>query len=307
MERYQISRSCITKINSTFTDNAEDLDIVMSMYNLLGYSQNYSMTSESLWNYYRDEIDDDNNNASNGKSFKCKARIIGKTEARPARSGQPCPDQDGNQPPRPGQPPIPCLNKEVTLPIKYLSNFWRSLDLALINCEVELDLKWSRNCVLIEEDDHIKGVGFTITSTRLYVPVIIFSINNNIKFLENIMQGFKRTIYWNKYRSEITTQPKNNNLDYLIDPTFRNVNRLPVFFLFKNGDSDPTRNSFDKTYMPLVQIKDFNALIDNKPFFDQPVKNKQKAYEKLIEMSRNDEYTTGNLLDYLYHHWYRLI
>ena len=69
----------------------------------------------------------------------------------------------------------------------------------------------------------------------------------------------------------------------------------------------PTRNSFDEYYMPLVEIKDFNALIDNKPFFDQPVKNKQEAYEKLNEMSRND-YTTENLLDYLYYQkYYKLI
>ena len=77
---------------------------------------------------------------------------------------------------------------------------------------------------------------------------------------------------------------------------------------FKNGNDDPSRDVFDKYYMPLVEIKDFNALIDNKPFFDQPVKNKQEAYEKLIEMSRNDDYTTGNLLDYLYHQkYYKLI
>ena len=69
---------------------------------------------------------------------------------------------------------------------------------------------------------------------------------------------------------------------------------------FKNGNDDPTRDSFVKYYIPLVEIKDFNALIDNKPFFDQPVKNKQ-VYEKLIEMSRNDDYTTDNLLHYLYH------
>ena len=71
------------------------------------------------------------------------------------------------------------------------------------------------------------------------------SINGNIKILENIKQGFKITISWNKYRSEITTQPKNNNLDYLIDPTFRNINRL-FALLFKNSSNDPTRYSFDK-------------------------------------------------------------
>ena len=94
-------------------------------------------------------------------------------------------------------------------------------------------------------------------------------INDNIKFLENIKQGFKRTISWNKYRSEITAQRENNNLDYLIDPTFRNINRLFVLS-FENGNNDPQRDSFDNYYMPLVEIKSFNVLIDSKPFFDQP-------------------------------------
>ena len=128
------------------------------------------------------------------------------------------------------------------------------------------------------------------------------SINDNIKLLENIKQGFKRTIYWNTYRSETKTQTKNNNLDYLIDSTFKNINRLFVLS-FKNGNNDLTRNYFGKYYMQLVEIKDFNALIDNKPFFDQLVKTKQEAYEKLIEISKND-YTTESLLDYLYHQKY---
>ena len=131
--------------------------------------------------------------------------------------------------------------------------------------------------------------------------------NNTIKFLENIKRGFKRTIFWNKDRSEITTQPKNNNLDYLIDLTFSNINRL-IVLSFKNGNDDPKRNYFGKYYKPLVEIKDFNAVIENKPFFDQPVKRKQEAYEELIEISRNDDYTAGNLLHYLYHQrYYKLI
>ena len=77
---------------------------------------------------------------------------------------------------------------------------------------------------------------------------------------------------------------------------------------FKNGGDDPTRNSFDKYYMPLMEIKYFNPLIDSKPFFDQSVKDKQEAYEKLTEMSRSNDYTTGNLLDFSYHqNYYRLI
>ena len=105
----------------------------------------------------------------------------------------------------------------------------------------------------------------------------------------------------------IPTQPKSNNLDYLIDLTFRNTKRLLVLSL-KNGNDNPTRYSFDKCYMSLVEIKDFNALIYNKLFFEQLVKNKQEAYQKLIEMSRDDNYTAGNLFDYLYHqNYYKLI
>ena len=107
---------------------------------------------------------------------------------------------------------------------------------------------------------------FQKNNAKLYVPVVNLSINDNINFLENIKQGFKRTISWNKYRSDITTQTNYNNLDYLIDPTLGNINRLFVLS-FKNSNDDPTRDSFDKYYMSLVETKDFNALIDNKLFF----------------------------------------
>ena len=108
---------------------------------------------------------------------------------------------------------------------------------------------------------------FQKNNAKFYIPVVAFSINDNIRFLKNIKQGFKGKISWNKYRSEITTQPKNDNLDYLIHPTFRNTNRLFVLS-FKNANDYTTRDSFDKYFMALVEIKDFNALIYNKPFFD---------------------------------------
>ena len=134
-----------------------------------------------------------------------------------------------------------------------------------INYKTELDLKWTRNCVLIEQYDHMISLSCTITSTKPYVSVVTLSVNDNIKFLENIKQGFKRTISWNKYRSEITTQPNNSNLDYLIDPTLWNINRL-FLISFKFGKNDPTRNSLVKYYIPLAEIKDFNALIYNKKY-----------------------------------------
>ena len=106
-------------------------------------------------------------------------------------------------------------------------------------------MKRSRNCVLLEDDDRMIGASFIITSTKLYVPVVTLSINDNIKFIENKKQGFKRINSWNEYRSEITSQPKNNKLDYLIDSTIRSIHRLFVLS-FKNGNNDPTRYSLDK-------------------------------------------------------------
>ena len=128
----------------------------------------------------------------------------------------------------------------------------------------------------------------------MYVPVVTLSAENDKKLLEQLKTGFKRTIKWNKYRSEMFNQTKNNNLNYLIDPTFTNVNRLFVLS-FENEDD---RTSFSKYYVPKVEIKDFHVLIDGKPFFEILVKNKEEAYEAIIEISKNNDYTTSNLLDY---------
>ena len=145
------------------------------------------------------------------------------------------------------------------------------------------------------------GAKFKIADTKLYVPVVILSKENDAKLLEQLQSGFKRTIKLNKYRSQMTIQPQNNNLNYLIDPTFTNVNRLFVLsFQRIAGENNTTkdyRDSFSHYYVP--QVKDFNVLIDRKSFFDLPVKN-EEAYEKIIDMSNNNDYTTGNLLDFAY-------
>ena len=133
------------------------------------------------------------------------------------------------------------------------------------------------------------------------------SKENDIKLLEQLKSGFKRTIKWNKYRSQTTIQPQNNNLYYLIDPTFMNVNRLFVLSFPKNNNTD-SRYSFSNYYVPKVKVNDFNVLINGKSFFDLLVKNDKEAYEKIIDMSNNSDYTTGNLLDYAYYKkHYRLI
>ena len=117
---------------------------------------------------------------------------------------------------------------------------------------------------------------FQITDTKLYVPVVTLSKENDIKLLEKLKSGFKRTIKWNKYQSQMSVQSNNNNLNYLIDPKFTNVNRLFVLS-FERIEEDNIkqdyRNSFSHYYVPKVQIKDFNVLIDGKCFFDLPIKN----------------------------------
>ena len=97
----------------------------------------------------------------------------------------------------------------------------------------------------------------------------------------------------------MTIQPQNNNLNYLIDPTFTNVNRLFVFSLSRNNYTD-SRYSYSNYYVPKVKINDFNVLIDGKSFFDLPVKNEEEIYEKIIKMNNNNDYTTDNLLDFAY-------
>ena len=172
------------------------------------------------------------------------------------------------------------------------------MNIPLINCEVELILTWFKNCVLIDKltseadydvDPDVYEIGnpenaiFQITDTKLYVPVVTLSKENDTKLLEQLKSGWKRTIKWNKYRSQVTIHFQNNNLNYLFDPTFMNANRLFVLSFPRNNNSD-SRYSFSNYYAPKVKINDFNILIDRKSFFDLPVKNEEEAYEKIMNI-----------------------
>ena len=133
------------------------------------------------------------------------------------------------------------------------------------------------------------GGTFKIKYTKFYVPVVTLSKENDTKLLEQLKTGFKRTIKWSKYRSQMTVQPQNNNLNYLIDPTFRNVNRLVVLSFQRIAGENNTikdhRDSFSHYYVPNAKIKDFNVWIDGERFFDLPVKNEEGAYENINDMS----------------------
>ena len=236
--------SCISKINNTLIDNAEDLDIAMPMYNLLEYSKNYRKTTRRLWNYYRNEpnssVGSESNNVNysikDSKSFDYKTSITGKLEGINTSK-----------------------DVEIVVPLKNLSNFWRTLDIPLINCEINLILTWSEKCVITSKAtrDAVPAQGgnpavaavnnptnttFKITDTKLHVPVVTLSTEDDV--LEQLKSGFKRTIKWNKYRSEATNQTKTNNLNYLIDPTF---NKLNISFVL-SFENEEDRTSFSKYY-----------------------------------------------------------
>ena len=256
--------SCITKINNEFIEDADDLDIVMPMYNLLEYSKNYRKTIGSLYNYYRDELSDDNNpnnfpntNVVNSNAFAYKNKITGNTYDVAAGAA-------GYDPNRVGKKEI-----ELAIPLKYLGNFWRALNIPLISCEVSLELKWNKNCIIISLKQRqvdagppavngtTTGATLAVDDCKLYIPVVTLSKDDEIKLLTNLKSGFTKEIIWNKYRSQMTTEAANNNLNILIDPTFTNVNRL---FVLAYGQDNSDRQSFSRFYLPNVMVKDYNVI-----------------------------------------------
>ena len=176
--------NCICEINNPQVDNAKDLDIVMPMYNLIENSDNYSKTSESLWQYCKDIpavdnnaiVDFTDNNLTD--SFNFKVKMTGQT------------GDNGTK------------NVEIMVPLSYLSVFWRSLELPLINCKVNLILTWSANCVIVSTNVANQNATFTITDTKLYVPVVTLSIQDKAKLLQQLNSGFKRAINWDKYQNQ---------------------------------------------------------------------------------------------------------
>ena len=172
----QVFKNCVpfeksrTEINETFTDEATHINITMPMHNLIEYSVNYSSTIGSLWHFGRDEIinNADVTNDDNAPSFKHKASLISNTEANGTKNGV-----------------------KIAVPLKYLSNFWGSLEMSLINCKVELSLKWYERCLLTAANT----ASFRITDPKLYVPIVTLSIEDNSKLTKLLNEGFKRPIY----------------------------------------------------------------------------------------------------------------
>ena len=165
----------------------------------------------------------------------------------------------------------------------------------LINCEVNLILTWSSTCVLIATIIPNQNATFAITDTELYVPAVTLSTRENTKFFQQLKSGFKRVINWNKYLSKPELLAQNPNLNHLVEPSFQGVHRLFVL-AFENDDD---RTSDDEYYLPTVEIKYYNIVINGENFFDQPIKNNKITYDiRKIAAGQGDDYTT--VLDYPY-------
>ena len=174
--------TCTTKINDIFVDEANHIYIAMPMYNLIEYSDNYSDTSGSLWQFKRDEVSAGNVDLTidNSQSFKYKAAPLGKIADAVANT-----HSSGKE-------------AKIVVPLNYLSNFWRSLEMPLINCKVHLELNWIEDCILSSDGDSAK---FKIMDAKLHIPKVTLSSKDNVNLIKQLIDGFKRSVYWNSYQT----------------------------------------------------------------------------------------------------------
>ena len=274
---------CNLEINDEHVDIAENLDITMPMYNLIEYSDNFQDSSATLYQYKRDEPPEANAianlTADNSSFFKYKVSLLGN------------PVLDGN---------ITKRSVKVVVPLKYLSNFFRSLAMPLINCKIKLNLTWKKECVL---SNQAGDAVFIINDTKMYVPVVTFSEEDNKDFIEQQNKGFQRSIYWNEYKTkEINENADANVFKYInLDPSFQGVNRLFVM-AYNRANGQPTRNGQQKYYLPRIDLEKYNVIIDGRNFYDNPIESDIEKYRELkkVMIGKGEDYTTGSLLDFNY-------
>ena len=193
-------------------------------------------------------------------------------------------------------------NMKIAIPLKYSSNFWRSLEMPLINCKIHLELNWTKDCVM----STIADTTFKITNTKLYVPIVTLSSKDNVKLVKLLEEGFKRPVYWNEYQTKIESKNLdiNNLTKFPLDASFQGVRKLFVlaFGNTDNGNKKVERNSRTKYFLPGVNITNYNVLIDDRNFYDQSINDSIKQYDEIRKTAtgQGEDYTTGCLLDYQY-------
>ena len=215
-------------------------------------------------------------NDDNALSFKYKANLTANSEADGTKKGV-----------------------KIAVPLKYLSNFWRSLEMPLINCKVELSLKWIENCVLtsaaIGANANATGADsatFKITDAKLYVPIVTLSAEDNVKLVKQLNEGFKRPVYWNKYKVtdnevvEIAAANEEKHIRELPDSSYQGVKRFFVLAYENTASNDQVSDdSFNKYFLPRVKIENYNIEIDGRNFYDQPINDLIKQYDEVRKVS----------------------
>ena len=170
----------------------------------------------------------------------------------------------------------------------------------LINCKIKLNLTWKKECVLSTGDGEAV---FIINDTKLYVPVVTLSKEENKDFIEEQNKGFQRSIYWNEYKTkEINEDADANVFKYInLDPSFQGVNRLFVM-AYNRANGQPTRNGRRKYYLPRIDLEKYNVIIDGRNFYDNPIESDIEKYRELkkVMIGKGEDYTTGSLLDFNY-------
>ena len=220
----------------------------------------------------------------NSQSFKYKAALLGKTADAVNNTNSSVKDA------------------KIVVPLKYLSNFWRSLEMPLINCKVYLEVNWIEDCILSSTRNSAK---FAITDAKLHVPIVTLSTKDSANLTKQLNEGFKRSVYWNSYETKpAKVIEKGKNLYELLNASFQGVKRLFVlaYFIADGGNDEAGIKSNKKYFLPRGEIKNYNVLIDGRNFYDQPINDLIKQYDEVRKVStgHGDDYTTGSLLDYAY-------
>ena len=274
---------CNLEINDEHVDTAENLDMTMPMYNLIEYSDNYQNSSATLYQYKRDEPPEDDAvadlTADNSSSLKYKFSLLG----NPVVANN-----------------IARINVKVVVPLKYLSNFFRSLEMPLINCKIKLNLTWKKECVLLTDDGNAV---FIINDTKMCAPVVTLSKEDNKDFTEQQNKGFQRSVYWNEYKTkEINENADANVFKYInLDPSFQGVNKSFVM-AYNRANGQPNRNGQQKYYLTRIDLEKYNVTTDGRNFYDNPIENDIEKYRELtkVMIGKGEDNTTGSLFDFNY-------
>ena len=201
-------------------------------------------------------------------------------------------------------------NVKLVVPLKYVSNFFRSLEMPLVNCKIDLELTWHQDCMISSVNAAAGQVAsFMMTNTKLYVPVVALSTKHNNNLTKQFNDGFKRSIYWNQYVSKPFPETPNKKTvitRFALDAAFQGVNRLFVL-AFEDTRADEAadapaprnlvanrviRYSYRKYFVPRVDITSYNVLIDGRNFYDQPINDSIRKYDEIRKIATGKETIT---------------